>query len=185
MLDSLWAKTILTGGIVMKSSVFLSLLLFVTSLVAAATAQAAVLGYPSTENASFLVDLPDGWEVEPGEAEGDYVHVNSPSGVYLAFRTIAASESAMKDAIEESVAYLNENYKEVKVSDPVDAKQADLTGFYMDGTGKDADGASVTFRMAWLALSDKLVGEIWFAAPADDKAGIAAAAKTLSSFRTP
>jgi len=29
------------------------------------------------------------------------------------------------------------------------------------------------------------VGEIWFAAPADDKAGIAAASKALNSFRAP
>ena len=40
-------------------------------------AGAGTLGYPSAEHASFLVDLPDGWEVTPGEELGDYVHVNS------------------------------------------------------------------------------------------------------------
>ena len=116
---------------------------------------------------------------------GDFVDVNSPGGVYLAFRTIPGSESAMTDAIEESVAYIEENYKNVDFGEPVDAKQAGLTGFYMDGTGKDADGTGVVFRMAWLALEDGNVGEIWFAAPADDKAGIAAAGKVLNSFRAP
>lgn len=169
----------------MKLSAMLPLMLFVSALVATPAAQAKVLGYPSTQNASFLVDLPDGWEIEPGESVGDYVHVNSPSGVYLAFRTIEASDTVMTDAIEQSIAFLNENYQDVKVTDPVDAKQGDLTGFYMDGRGKDEDGADVTFRMAWLALNDGNIGEIWFVAPADDKAGIAAAGKVLNSFRAP
>ena len=162
----------------------LSLLMF-ASLLAASPAHAGVLGYPTTDHASFLVDIPDSWEVTPGENEGDFVDVNSPSGVYLAFRTIPGSESAMNDAIEDSIAYLEENYKNVEVGEPVDAKQAGLTGFYMDGSGKDADGSGVVFRMAWLALNDGKVGEIWFAAPADDKAGIAAASKALHSFRAP
>lgn len=161
------------------------LLLMFAGLVAASPAQAGVIGYPSPDDASFLVDVPDGWEIEPGEEEGDFVDVNSDSGVYLAFRTIPGSESAMNEAIEESVAYIEENYKNVELGEPVDAKQKGLEGFYMDGTGKDADGGAVVFRMAWLALEDGHIGEIWFAAPADDKAGIAAASKALNSFRAP
>lgn len=160
-------------------------LLLLTGWLVAAPAPAATLGYPSIDHASFLVDIPDSWEVAPGEEVGDFVDVNSPSGVYLAFRTIPGSESAMTEAIEETVAYLEENYKNVAVGEPVDATQSGLTGFYMDGSGKDADGTGVVFRMAWLALKDGTVGEIWFAAPADDKAGIAAASKALNSFRAP
>lgn len=167
-----------------KKLALVPLLLLAGSLVAV-QAHAGTMGYPSTDDASFLVDIPAGWEVEPGEEVGDFVHVNSDSGVYLAFRTLPGSESAMEDAIEETVAYLEENYKNVDVGEPVDANQAGLTGFYMDGTGKDADGAGVVFRMAWLALKDGTVGEIWFAAPAKDKAGIAEAAKALNSFRAP
>ena len=160
----------------------LSLLVLVSL---APPAHATVLGYPSTDDASFLVDVPDSWEIEPGAEVGDYVHVNSPSGVYLAFRTIPGSEDAMQQAIEESVAYLEENYGDVNVAEPVPAKQAGLEGFFMDGSGKDGDGKPVTFRMAWLALNDGHIGEIWFAAPANDKGGIAAAAKALNSFRAP
>ena len=160
-------------------------LLLSAGLILASSAQAGVLGYPSTDHASFLVDIPDSWEVTPGEEVGDFVDVNSDSGVYLAFRTIEGSESAMQEAIEDSVAYLKENYKNVSVGEPVDAHQAGLTGFYMDGTGKDEDGAGVVFRMAWLALKDGTIGEIWFAAPADDKAGAAAAGRVLNSFRAP
>jgi hypothetical protein len=91
----------------------------------------------------------------------------------------------MEEATESSIAYLKENYKNVDLGEPVDAKQAGLTGFYMDGSGKDEDGTAIVFRMAWLALNDGTIGEIWFAAPADDKAGIAAASKALNSFRAP
>lgn len=160
-------------------------LLMLAGLAVASQARAGVLGYPSTDHASFLVDLPDSWEVTPGEEVGDFVDVNSESGVYLAFRTIEGSESAMQEAIEDSVGYLKENYKNVNVGEPVDAHQAGLTGFYMDGTGKDEEGTAIVFRMAWLALKDGHIGELWFAAPADDKAGIAAASKVLNSFRAP
>jgi hypothetical protein len=166
-----------------KLALVLLLLSFV-ALLAAPSAQAVVLGYPTPEDASFLVDVPDDWEVEPGEGEGDYVHVNSPDGVYLAFRTIPGSEDAIKDAIAESAAYLQENYQEVTLADPKQAQQAGRKGFYIDGSGKDADGVDVTFRMAWVAL-DGEIGEIWFAAPLSDKAGIAAAGKAINSFRTP
>lgn len=160
-------------------------LLLCTGLVLASSAQAGKMGYPSPDHASFFVDLPDGWEVTPGEEVGDFVDVNSDSGVYLAFRTIEGSESAMQEAIEDSVAYLKENYKGVDVGEPKDVTQAGLTGFMMDGTGKDEDGTEIVFRMAWLALNDGNIGEIWFAAPADDKAGIAAASRALNSFRAP
>lgn len=168
----------------MKKSVLLPLLLL-AGLFAVGTLPAKTLGYPSMDNASFLVDLPNDWTVEPGESVGDYVHVNSESGVYLAFRTVEASETAMKDAIEASVAFLQENYKDVKVGDPVDAKQAGLDAFLMDGNGKDTDGNSVVFRMAWVALKDGNIGEVWFVAMADDPDGINAAGKALSSFRAP
>lgn len=160
-------------------------LVMFAGLIAASSAQAGTMGYPSPDHASFLVDLPDGWEITPGEEVGDFVDVNSDSGVYLAFRTIEGSESAMQEAIEDSVGYLKETYKAVNVGEPVDAHQAGLTGFYMDGSGKDEDGTAIVFRMAWLALKDGHIGEIWFAAPADDKAGIAAASKALNSFRAP
>ncbi len=155
-------------------------------LVAASPAFSGVLGYPSTDHASFLVDIPDGWTIEPGEEEGDYVDVDSPDGVYLAFRTIEGSESAMQEAIEDSVAYLQENYRNVSVGEPVSTEQqGGLTAFYMDGTGKDEEGTAMTFRMAWIALEDGKIGEIWFAAPVDAKGDIAKAAKVLGSFRAP
>lgn len=169
----------------MKKAVLLPLLLFLAGLLVVAAAPAKTLGYPGMQNASFLVDLPDDWEVEPGETTGDYVHVNSDSGVYLAFRTIEATDTAMKEAIEASIEFLKENYQDVQVGDPVEVKQAGLDAFLMDGTGKDSEGTGVVFRMAWIALKDGNIGEVWFAAPADDEDGINAAGAALSSFRAP
>ena len=173
------------GKIEMKKSALLPFVLLFAGLLAFATAQAKTLGYPDMKNASFLVEIPDDWTVEPGESVGDYVHVNSESGVYLAFRTVEASDNAMKQAIEDSIAFLQENYKNVKVGDPVEIKQAGQDAFVMDGNGKDSEGASVVFRMAWVALNDGTVGEVWFVAPADDEDGINAAGAALSSFRAP
>lgn len=173
------------GKIEMKKSALLPFVLLLAGLLAFATAQAKTLGYPDMENASFLVEIPDDWTVEPGESVGDYVHVNSESGVYLAFRTVEASDNAMTQAIQDSIAFLQENYKNVKVGDPVEVKQAGQDAFLMDGTGKDSEGASVVFRMAWVALNDGNIGEVWFVAPADDKDGINAAGAALSSFRAP
>lgn len=169
----------------MKKSALLPLLLFLAGLLAVAAAPAKTLGYPDLQDASFLVDLPNDWEVEPGESIGDYVHVNSDSGVYLAFRTIEATDNAMSEAIEQSIEFLQENYQEVQVGDPVEVKQAGLDAFLMDGTGNDSEGSNVVFRMAWVALTDGTIGEIWFAAHADDRDGINAAAAALSSFRAP
>lgn len=169
----------------MKKSALLPLMLLFVGLLAVATAQAKTLGYPSVDKASFLVDLPDDWTVEPGEGVGDYVHVSSESGVYLAFRTVEASDNAMQDAIKESIAFLQDNYKNAKVGDPKEIKQAGLDGFVMDGVGEDSEGTAVVFRMAWVALKDGHVGEIWFVAFSDDEDGINAGGAALSSFRAP
>ena len=169
----------------MKKSALLPLLLLLSGLLAFVTAQAKTLGYPDVKNASFLVDLPDDWTVEPGESVGDYVHVNSESGVYLAFRTIEGNEDSMKEAIEQSIAFLQENYQEVQVGDAKQVKQAGQEAFLMDGNGKDSEGDKVVFRMAWVALNDGHIGEVWFVAMADDEDGINAAGAALSSFRTP
>ena len=91
----------------------------------------------------------------------------------------------LMDKLKESIAFLQDNYKNAKVGDPKEVKQAGLDGFVMDGTGEDSDGTAVVFRMAWVALKDGHVGEIWFVAFSDDEDGINAGGAALSSFRAP
>jgi hypothetical protein len=169
----------------MNRSALPSLLLLLAGLLTVTAVPAGTLGYPDMENPSFLVDVPDDWEITPGDGEGDFGHVNSDSGVYLAFRTLEGSADSGKAAMEETIVYVQENYQDVQLSEPKETQQAGMPAFLIDGTGTDADGADVIFRMAWIKLTDGLVAEIWFAAPADDVDGIQAAGAALSSFRAP
>ena len=160
-------------------------ILLCAGLAGATQAWAKVGYYPDTRKPSFLVDYPDDWELAPAEGEDDYVNMSAPTGAALVFRTIPGSEDAMKEAIEDSVAYIKENYGKVSFKEPVKAAQSGLMGFFMDGSGSNKEGEAIVFRMAWLTLKDGKIGEIWFVANADDKAGIAAASKVMNSFRAP
>lgn len=151
----------------------------------AGSARAELMAYPTSAKPSFLIDMPKNWELTQGEEEGDYVDVTGPTGVVLSFRTIPGSEKAMNGAIKESIEWLNENYSNVELDDPEDSEQNGLSGFYATGSGADEDGNAVVFGMAWYALPNGKIGEIWFAADPGDKAGITAAGKILDSFRAP
>ena len=132
-----------------------------------------------------MIDTPDDWEMTAGEEVGDYFDVEGPTGVTLSFRTIEGTEDAMEEAIEESMAFLKENYQDVELGEAQDSTQRGLKGFYATGKGKDEEGESVVFGMAWYALKDGHIGEIWFVAAEGDKAGATAAGKVLDSFRAP
>jgi hypothetical protein len=169
----------------MKGSALPSLLLLLAGLLTATAVPAGTLGYPDMDNPSFLVDVPDDWEVTAGDGEGDFAHVNSDSGVYLAFRTLEAGEDSGKAAMEDTIVYVQENYQDVQLSEPKEFQQDGMPAFLIDGSGKDAEGADVIFAMAWIKLQEGLLAEIWFAAPTDDADGMKAAGAALRSFRAP
>lgn len=159
--------------------------LALAGLLTAGAAGAETVAYPSPEKPSFLVDYPANWEMTPGEGEGDYVTLMSPEGATLMMRTIPGTKESMEQAVKDSYEYLGENYTDLQLSDAADSNHRGLTGFYATGAGKDEEGTQMRFGMAWYALNDKEIGEIWFAAAESDKAGIAAAGKVLESFRAP
>lgn len=164
---------------------FLAPFALAAGLLAAGAASAETVGYPSADKPSFLVDYPANWEMTPGEGEGDYVTLMSPEGTTLMMRTIPGTKESMEQAVKDNYEYLGENYTDLQLSDPTDSQHRGLTGFYATGAGKDSDGTKTLFGMAWYALNDKEIGEIWFAAAEGDKAGIDAAGKVLESFRAP
>lgn len=169
-----------------KSRRFASALLVAGLLAAgAASAKNVTWGYPSADNASFLIDAPEDWEPAPGEEVGDYFELYGPTGVALSFRTVPGTEDALKTAVEESIAYLHETYTDVKLDPAKDSVQAGLEGFYGTGSGVDEEGTKVVFGLAWYQLEDGNIGEIWFVAEAGDTAGAKAAGKILESFRAP
>jgi hypothetical protein len=166
-------------------SVLLVPLMFAASLFAAGPIEAKLLAYPGPDNASFLIDHPDDWEIEPGEEVGDYVTLTGPSGVNLQLRTIPGDQSAMDDALAESFKFLEETFSNVEMSDPETIEHRGLTTMTVAGKGVDGDGQETGFVMYYIALNDGNIAEIWFSVLKGDKPGFDAALKVLNSFRTP
>jgi hypothetical protein len=151
--------------------------LLVASFATVQVASAAVHGYPSTEHASFLVDVPDDWEITPGESEGDYVTMVGPTGATISMRTIPGTADDMKAAIEDTEAFLGESYSSLTLTAAQDVEKDGLPGFQQGGTGKDkSDGHDVLFALAWLALKDGHIGEIWAVVTKGDPGAVASRA---------
>jgi len=168
-----------------KTAAVVACLLF-ASVGFATGAFARTLGYPSTEHASFLIDVPQDWEITPAENEGDYVTVTGPTGVVISLRTIAGSADDLKAAIDESSTFLKENYENVQITPPQASTQKGLKGFLQTGSGKDKQGGhEVGFAMAWYDLKDGKIGEVWYVVTKGDDPGRAAAGEVLGSFRAP
>lgn len=150
--------------------------------VLAGAAGAGTIAYPTAQKPSFMVDVPDQWQLEPAEEVGGFFTVTGPTGVVLSFRTISGED--MDAAIEESVGFIQENYDNVTIDPAKEAQQHGLSGAFATGKGKDkSTGKASVFAIAWFELKDKSIGEIWYAADASDKAGAQAAGKILDSFR--
>lgn len=166
-------------------SIFLASIALAVGLFAANPVAADTTAYPSPKNASFLIDHPANWKMEPGENVGDYMTLTGPSGVVVQFRTIEGSESAMDDAIEETRKYLEDTFTDVDLEEPESSQHRGLEMFSIVGAGVDSDGQAVGFSIAFFALDDGNIAELWFAVLADDDKGADAAGKVLDSFRTP
>jgi hypothetical protein len=164
---------------------FVASLLLASGLTLAGSAQADTLAYPSPDAASFMVDYPSSWEMTPGEAEGDYLTLMSEGGTTLMLRTLPGSADEVQEAVKGQIEYVQENYKNVALAEPADSTQQGLSGFFTAGTAKDSEIGDVKIAMAWYALNDGTIGEIWFVAPADDAKGLEQAGAILDSFRSP
>ena len=162
-----------------------SLCVLAAGLCVAAPSIADTLAYPNSDDASFVLDYPSNWEVEPGEEVGDYVTLNAPTGAVLQLRTIPGTESAVADATEETVAYLGETFDNVQLGEPQDVKQGAVEGSLLVGSGVDDDGQNVKFAMYYIGLPDGNIAVIWYAVVEGDEEGNAGAVKILNSFRAP
>jgi len=159
--------------------------LVIAGLATAQRASAVKMGYPNTEHASFLIDVPEDWEVAPGAEAGDYVDLTGPTGAVISMRTIEGSEDDLHAAIEETKAFLGENYTSITLTDAQEVVKEGQPGFQQGGTGKDkADGHDVLFALAWIALKDGHIGEIWAVVTKGDP-GAVAAVKIIDSFHMP
>ncbi len=168
----------------MKSLLFVPLL-FAASLFASGPIEAKLLAYPGPDNASFVIEHPDDWEVTPGEEVGDYVTLTGPTGVNLQLRTIPGNESSMNDALAESFKFLEETFTNLEMLEPETTERGGLTQMTVAGKGVDSEGEKTGFMLFYVALNDGNIAEIWFSVYADDQQGFDAATKVLKSFRTP
>lgn len=152
------------------------------ALVLGSVAEAGTIAYPTTKKPHFLIDVPDDWELEQAEEPGGFFTVSGPSGVVLSFRTVEGGD--LDGAIEESMNFLKENYKNVKLEPAEEVEQDGMSGAFARGTGVDKNtGAPGVFAMAWFELKNGEIAEIWYAADAKDKKGADQASKVLDSFR--
>lgn len=139
------------------------------------------IAYPTAEATSFTVTAPDAWKLTPAESDDDYFVLTGPTGAELYFR---AMPGKIEDTIKENIDYLNENFTDVKLGDPTEEKQDGLPAMVAAGTGKAKEGGKeVLFAMAWIALPDGKIAEIWFNAGTSDEAGLKEAGAILDSFK--
>jgi len=110
------------------------LFLAVPPTFAAGKLQALV--YPTKAHPSFLIDIPGDWKLTPAEEEGDYFHLDGPTGAIFSFRTLEGSENALTDSMKHCLTRMNEKFKAVEIGDAQDWKPDGLTGFYAVGTAK-------------------------------------------------
>lgn len=162
------------------------LMMCVLSLVLSASLVRAdqTIAYPTVEQMAFQIQAPDDWAFEAGDNEGDYFSVASPSGATLYFRTLAAEEDGLMEAIDETKEYIDANYSDVTYDEVTKDTLNGLDGFSGSGTGKDADGNDCVFVFGWYVLDSEQLVEVWFEAGVDDDDGRQAAGNVLRSLKT-
>jgi hypothetical protein len=160
-------------------------LLLCASLFATSPLTAETLAYPGPDNASFLIDHPADWEVEPGEEVGDYVTLTGPTGAVVQLRTMPGDEEAVKQAVQDSMAFIEENFSNVKMGEQRSFEHLGMKTWMVGGKGDDADGEAVVFLMYLFALPDGNIADIWYSVQVADKEGMDEATQVLGSFRAP
>ena len=116
------------------------------------------IAYPTKEKPVFSITAPDDWELTPAQEAGDFFDVSGPTGAVLSFRAIPGTDEDLNDAIADSVEFLKENYKNVKVDTP----KEDGNGAYATGSGLDKEnGTETVFVMAWYVLENGKIAEHW------------------------
>lgn len=147
--------------------------------------QADTIAYPTAEQPSFLIEVPANWEMTQAEEEGDFFHLDGPTGAVFSFRTIKGSKESLDAAIEASVDAASEKLSDLEFGEPQDWKPDGLTGIYMTGQGKDKDGTPMRIGMAWCALNNGQIVELWFVSEATDAKGMSAAEDIANSLTSP
>jgi len=162
----------------------LAALAFATSIPAHAE-ETTLIAYPTLEETSFTIEVPDSWKMTEAENGGDFFHLDGPTGAIFSFRTIEGSEGALQAAIEDTMTHIGTLFTDIELGDAQDWTPGGLPGFYATGSGKDKDGTEVRIGVAWCALNDGKIAQMWFVSDADDASGMASAESIANSLASP
>jgi len=176
----------------MKSILFQSLRLLSFSGALALGCQFAqaetLLAYPTVEEPTFTITVPDGWEFEPAEEEEGYFLVSSPSGVEMWFRSMEiASEDELSAAIDEAMEggaeWLDENYESVEFGEVAEGERDGMPFISIPGVGVFSEsGEEVVFTIAFIFMENGSLAEFWGILPAGDAKALKVAQAVLDSF---
>jgi hypothetical protein len=146
------------------------------------------LYYPQEQGALFSIEAPSNWTVGKIAEVGDFGSLESPTGADLQFRaqnydTEDAASKEIEAIVDSTMTYLQDNYTDVKLDDPVKVTAGGQPGTELAGTGKDMDGNPVKFLSAIIVLGPTSLAEIWAAVSADNQSDLDAATGVLDSFK--
>ena len=146
------------------------------------------LYYPQQPGAMFSIEAPSNWTVGKIDQVGDFGSLESPNGAILQFRaqnydTEDAASKEIESIVESTMTFLQDNYTEINLDDPVDVTAGGQPGTELAGTGKDKDGNPVKFLSAIIVLGPQSLAEIWAAVLPEGNSDLESATAVLDSFK--
>ena len=146
------------------------------------------LYYPQQPGAMFSIEAPSNWTVGKIDQVGDFGSLESPNGAILQFRaqnydTEDAASKEIESIVDSTMTFLQDNYTEINLDDPVEVTAGGLLGTELAGTGKDKDGNPVKFLSAIIVLGPQSLAEIWAAVVPEGNSDLEAATAVLDSFK--
>ena len=146
------------------------------------------LYYPQQPGAMFSIEAPSDWTVGKIDQVGDFGSLESPNGAILQFRaqnydTEDAASKEIESIVDSTMTFLQDNYTEINLDDPVDVTAGGQPGTELAGTGKDKDGNPVKFLSALIVLGPQSLAEIWAAVLPEGNSDLESATAVLDSFK--
>jgi hypothetical protein len=146
------------------------------------------LYYPQQPGAMFSIEAPSDWTVGKIDQVGDFGSLESPNGAILQFRaqnydTEDAASKEIESIVDSTMTFLQDNYTEINLDDPVEVTAGGQPGTELAGTGKDKDGNPVKFLSAIIVLGPQSLAEIWAAVLPEGNSDLESATAVLDSFK--
>ena len=146
------------------------------------------LYYPQQPGAMFSIEAPSNWTVGKIDQVGDFGSLESPNGAILQFRaqnydTEDAASKEIESIVYSTMTFLQDNYTEINLDDPVEVTAGGQPGTELAGTGKDKDGNPVKFLSAIIVLGPQSLAEIWAAVLPEGNSDLESATAVLDSFK--